>query len=131
MSKLTKKNKIVSPLKDMVSADGNNVELESPKYRTIGEMLGRAEYSIYKTGNASEYESYLSSLDTFDLQTHATECGVIPKSSRARTIDTLMELFIKDSKRKDLVPSTGVSPHQRNKDKQQNKDLLELLKRGR
>jgi serine kinase of HPr protein (carbohydrate metabolism regulator) len=65
--------------------------------RSIDELLGRTEnpYTAHKT--EGDYEKKLKDMQTTDLERHATEMGILPKSSRPALIAKLVQEYRKKS----------------------------------
>jgi hypothetical protein len=60
--------------------------------KSIDELLGISS-NKYLTRDETRYENYISNLNTSDLQTHATQVGVLPNQDRSVTIKRLLKEF--------------------------------------
>lgn len=62
--------------------------------KSLAELLGRKEKNY---GTLEEYENKLSKMMTTDLEIHATEVGVTPRSDRKTLISRLVNEYRKTS----------------------------------
>ena len=87
----TKASKL-SRLQQLKQTDGNLDTLNTTP-RTIAQLYGETVASKYKTTNEEEYLQYLKNLNKSDLQSHAINCGLVPRDDKQRLMVALVREF--------------------------------------
>ena len=65
--------------------------------RSIDELLGRTENPYTSHASDEDYEKNLKAMPTTDLERHATEMGIMPRSNRQILIGKLVQEYRKKS----------------------------------
>jgi hypothetical protein len=65
--------------------------------RSIDELLGRTENPYSASGTEQDYEQKLKNMPTTDLERHATEVGILPRSNRQTLVAKLLQEYRKKS----------------------------------
>lgn len=70
-------------------------KIEETEHSTLDQIWGDTGLSRYKTLNEEVYKNYLSELNKTDLQTHASQVGIIPIDNTEMLAKRLIREFLK------------------------------------
>jgi len=91
---------------------------------TLEQILGRTGSSKYGTLDDQEYKSGLEVMNKADLQTHASEVGLVPIEDRNRLIKSLVNEFLAHAAKFQRTPQKKVN-------KKPTAIMEKILSRGR
>jgi serine kinase of HPr protein (carbohydrate metabolism regulator) len=86
--------------KQKLTIDGQTNEpvvKEKRQVRSIDELLGRTENPYTSHSSSEEYEKKLKNMQMTDLERHATEMGILPRSNKQVLIGKLVQEYRKKS----------------------------------
>ena len=81
------------------------------KFKTLDALIGENSSSPYIQNNESDYELFLSELNSTDLHRHAEKVGLVPSVERRVLKDRLMREFRKFIASRSLIPDQMVKNH--------------------
>jgi len=125
--KVTKSKKTTASDKRVKLEDLNQVHGKEEKFRptTLDQIWGDTGHSKYNTLEESEYEDSLGEMNKSDLQTHATQVGIIPVDNR----DMLAQRLIREFR--NHVNSFRAPLESRQSNKTVSKEVRKILAEGR
>jgi hypothetical protein len=87
-------------------ADGQ-VAIDIQSAKTLDELAGFDELSLYKTNKIDQYIKQLEEMNITDMQRECIRCGLHPKDSRERMIANLTNEF---QRHQDKVNASKIKP---------------------
>lgn len=105
---MAKKNK----MQDLDQVDGKLAGGSS--FKTLDALIGENLYNPYRCSEESEYEVYLSELNSTDLHRHAEKVGLVPSVERRVLKDRLMREFRKFIASRSMISQDLANSHMNN-----------------
>jgi hypothetical protein len=108
-------------MKKLTQVDGKQ---ETYQPTTLDQIWGDSGLGLYKTLDASDYQSQLNEMSKADLQAHSIQIGIIPVDNRDVLIKKLMKEF-----NRHVASYRRPAAHQ--KPKLPSKEAMKILSEGR
>ena len=125
--KVKKPTKTTASKKRVKLEDLNQAHGKEEKFRptTLDQIWGDTGLSKYNTLEESEYEDSLGEMNKSDLQTHATQVGIIPIDNRDMLTQRLVREF------RNHVNSYRAPQERKQVNKTMSKEVRRILAEGR
>jgi len=111
-------------IKKLKQVNGRQEETFEPT--TLDQIWGDRGNGVYETSNENDYFKTLKAFNKTDLQSHASELGIMPIDNRERLENILLNRF-----RKHLAQFTKPSIPKVKDSKLPNEKILKILSEGR